>query len=374
MTYASQKDDGPIWTPNAHCPALDGLRGLAILLVTLYRFGRELDPASHPAVALFRRLVPAGQYGVDLFFVLSGFLITGILLQTKDRPNYYRNFIVRRALRIFPLYFASLFVGLVVLPQLFVSEQFEQARSQQFYLWTYLTNVRMSWLNSWCFGPFDHFWSLAVEEHFYLVWPMVVLCCTRRQLLWTCNFLVVTVLFSRTLAATFPSLGVAVETLTVFRLDALSMGAVAAVLILDWEHHERLHRRSSLAMLLLLPLLLIFLMRGRKLLALPSTVCPAFLASGMLALLLSKKSNPLSKLFEGRGLRFLGKYSYGMYVIQLPLVTLLPLQTLARFLPVEPITHAVAYVVVMFSLTVLLAVISYHLLERPFLKMKSAFH
>lgn len=222
MESPLRTDNGIVWTSNEHCPALDGLRGLAILMVSVYRFGRELDPASHPAIAVVRRLVPVGQYGVDLFFVLSGFLITGILLRSKDRPHYYRNFIARRALRIFPLYFASLLLGLIVLPQLFGTDMFDKARDQQLYLWTYTTNLRMSWLNSWCFGPFDHFWSLAVEEHFYLVWP-AILCFTRQRLLWVCLTLILTVLVGRTLAATNPAFGVAVETLTLFRLDALCM-------------------------------------------------------------------------------------------------------------------------------------------------------
>src|SRR4051812_39004746 len=97
-------------------PALDGLRGIAILLVlfhhfTIYRPDRGLDKwlANIPA---------AGWIGVDVFFVLSGFLITGILLDARDRRHYFRNFYARRALRIFPLYYLVVFVGLILLPKL----------------------------------------------------------------------------------------------------------------------------------------------------------------------------------------------------------------------------------------------------------------
>lgn len=93
--------------PGIHCPQLDGVRGLAILLVTFYRFAKEVE-SEHSVLSWVERLAPIGGRGVDLFFVLSGFLITGILLQTKTRSGYFRNFFVRRSLRIFPLYFAAL--------------------------------------------------------------------------------------------------------------------------------------------------------------------------------------------------------------------------------------------------------------------------
>lgn len=162
------------WSPNSHCLALDGIRGLAILAVTLYRLCKELDPEAHPVLAIIRRFAPVGERGVDLFFVLSGFLITGILLRTKSQPHYFRNFMARRVLRIFPLYFLSLVLGILVIPNLLNTNSFDLASREQFYLWTYTSNFRMAWLNEWCFGAFDHFWSLAVEEHFYLIWPAVV--------------------------------------------------------------------------------------------------------------------------------------------------------------------------------------------------------
>jgi peptidoglycan/LPS O-acetylase OafA/YrhL len=115
------------WKPDTHCLALDGIRGSAILVVTLYRLCKELDPEAHPVLATIRRFAPIGERGVDLFFVLSGFLITGILLRTKNGPNYFRNFMTRRVLRIFPLYFLNLVVGLLVIPNLFSTKAFDQA-------------------------------------------------------------------------------------------------------------------------------------------------------------------------------------------------------------------------------------------------------
>ena len=102
--------------PRGHIPALDAIRGLAIVLVTLYRFGGGGDG---PARAIGHPwLIDLGRRGVDLFFVLSGFLITGILFDAKGKEHYFRNFYMRRTLRIFPLYYAALVVTLLVLPRL----------------------------------------------------------------------------------------------------------------------------------------------------------------------------------------------------------------------------------------------------------------
>src|SRR4051812_7040132 len=98
-----------------HVLALDAIRGLAILLVTGYRFW-DLPTSDVPAVDWLSSLFSLGLRGVDLFFVLSGFLITGILLDAKQKPHYFRNFYMRRTLRIFPLYYAVLAVTFVLLP------------------------------------------------------------------------------------------------------------------------------------------------------------------------------------------------------------------------------------------------------------------
>ena len=235
----AQTHSNRVWNPGQHCLELDGVRGIAIVGVTLYRYVKELDPAGSPALAIARDFLSVGELGVELFFVLSGFLITGILLNTKSKNGYFRNFIARRALRIFPLYFATLLVCLFIIPSLLSTKIFDLPSSNQFYLWTYMPNLYMAWENSWCFGPLDHFWSLAVEEHFYLLWPFAVYFLTLKALLRVSVAIAIGVGIIRTFVSMRPEWTVAVDVLTVFRCDALCMGAILAVIMYQRDHVDR---------------------------------------------------------------------------------------------------------------------------------------
>jgi peptidoglycan/LPS O-acetylase OafA/YrhL len=157
---------------------LDGLRAIAVLFVLNHHF---LSPNIH--FRLRPLLDRAGNFSVRLFFVLSGFLITGILLKCRNdgrtnRPAIHstlRQFYTRRFLRIFPLYYAVLFLAAAL--------DLPQVRSELPWHTLYLTNIYYSWKGSWGIGPASHFWSLAVEEQFYLVWPLLILVVPRRALL-----------------------------------------------------------------------------------------------------------------------------------------------------------------------------------------------
>ncbi len=149
---------------------LDGVRGIAALMVIVFHFF-QMNPMSSGWLA--RRLQAAtilGQTGVTLFFVLSGFLITRILLASREQPHFFRDFYVRRALRIFPLYYAFLTLTYIVVPLLSAHPVAPVAK--QWTYWAYLQNVALT-LGWDATGPV-HFWSLAVEEHFYLAWPLLV--------------------------------------------------------------------------------------------------------------------------------------------------------------------------------------------------------
>src|SRR5213594_314733 len=227
----------PNQTPGAvdrggHIPALDAVRGVAILLVLIFHFssyGHGLAPSPLFIDRLYYLMSRAGWIGVDLFFVLSGFLITGILYDAKESDHYFRNFYVRRVLRIFPLYYGALIIFLVVLPWLAPGNaELQLMKRDAIWYWTYLSNVRTAY-NGWPgFGAIGHFWSLAVEEQFYLIWPVIVLALSRRHLQACCLACIIGALVVR-VGLNAKGNETAAFVLTPARIDALAVGAYLAI-------------------------------------------------------------------------------------------------------------------------------------------------
>jgi peptidoglycan/LPS O-acetylase OafA/YrhL len=207
--------------------ALDGVRGLAILLVVLFH-ALFFDVAAIGAERLslgsvYVRVVSLGWCGVDVFFVLSGFLITGILLRSKTAPHYFRDFYARRALRIFPLYYV------VVALLLFVLDRPATTAAEKASYLFYYQNVRYA---LWGEQTADHArlitWSLAIEEQFYLVWPAVVWLASRRALV-----CIAATAIAAAIALRFVLTAGGLATthfLTPCRVDTLMAGALIAVL------------------------------------------------------------------------------------------------------------------------------------------------
>src|SRR5262249_2000493 len=140
------------------------------------------DPNHGVRSALFK-LADIGWSGVDLFFVLSGFLITGILLRSRSAPRQLRNFYARRALRILPLYYLAILLVFAALPVLGICPPTPVAGQAPY--WFYAANFFSQWAPIDCLR-IDHFWSLAVEEQYYLFWPFVVAWSDRRTLMRLC--------------------------------------------------------------------------------------------------------------------------------------------------------------------------------------------
>lgn len=147
---------------------LDGVRAVAALMIMFCHFFLYAN-SENDIFLMIKKMSVFGQTGVSLFFVLSGFLISRILINTKEKPHYFRNFYLRRILRIFPLYYFFLLLYYFGLP-LILSEPIYPF-SEQKYFWVYLQNIARTfeWKSE---GPV-HFWSLAVEEHFYFFWPIL---------------------------------------------------------------------------------------------------------------------------------------------------------------------------------------------------------
>lgn len=375
-TIADRSLSSRVWESGQHCLELDGVRGIAIVAVTLYRLSKELEAAASPALAMAKGCLSVGGRGVDLFFVLSGFLITGILISTKPKSGFFRNFIARRALRIFPLYFASLLVCLFVLPTLLSTKIFDLPSSNQLYLWTYTSNFFMARENSWCFGPLDHFWSLAVEEHFYLLWPIAVYFLSLRALLKLSIAIAIGVGVIRSFASFRPEWNVAVDVLTVFRCDALCMGAILAILMAQRIHVDRMVWFAKRCLPLLFIATLVFVVTGKRCMTLQHSIVPALMAVVLALIVTGKKSDYLSQRLRNPILCWFGKYSYGMYVVQLPLLTLLPLSAFISAVGLESmnsVTTGLVYVVTMVAFICVIAYVSFHQFENRFLKLKRLF-
>jgi peptidoglycan/LPS O-acetylase OafA/YrhL len=326
----------------AHIPALDGIRGLAVLLV-LYCHSTFIEPGG-----IFGKVLLASSRiswaGVDLFFVLSGFLITGILFDAKGKQYFFRNFYARRTVRIFPLYYAFLVLALLVFP-MFVSFNWHLSRhhgdfpAAQWPYWLYLSNFYQS------FHPTEHIvfvsWSLAIEEQFYLAWPLVVFLFDRKTLLkitvamFVGSLLLrigVTGLMGHWLASRGIESWKIANNFTICRLDGLAAGAWIALMIRGDSRFtisslvKPAKLLGPLAALVMLGIVGIAYAEGWRggIGQSPGYVLVGYTALAIMfgALLVvavaADRDSVLGRLFSGRVLTVFGKYSYAVYLLHFP--------------------------------------------------------
>lgn len=351
-----------------HLPFLDGVRGLAILLVLLYHCFPDY------------KITEIGWIGVDLFFVLSGFLITGILLKTRSKPNYFKNFLIRRALRIFPLYFFFLLLVFIILPVLTpgILRDFGYYQQNQLWFWLYLQN----WLYSLEGFPknfsLHHLWSLAVEEQFYLFWPVIVYFTpSKRLILITLLLIICANIFRFTgegLGLVFPYQYVN----TISRMDSLLWGSMTAILLI---RHPLLLKKLSVPILILTSFSFVIYIFYKKSFTFWSFELIYSLIALIFASLISitffsyQLSYFFKRAFEIKLLIWLGKYSYGIYIYHYP-VYLAFLSFLLPWLIYIFGTGIFANTLnglISILITFLIARFSYISLEKPFLKLKSRF-
>jgi peptidoglycan/LPS O-acetylase OafA/YrhL len=208
-----------------YIPQFDGLRGIAILVVLLAHL-------SYLGSIGFANIFQYGRTGVDLFFVLSGFLITGILLDTKNLPGYFKNFYARRALRIWPLYYGILFLFFVLFPLLSPHHFFLTARNSWPYYVTYTQNLFYNFDHS---VPLTPTWSLAVEEQYYMFWAPVVFLFGRKSLRNILFGMVAFSFFFRIISSFRGAPLDFVHNFTLCRLEPLAAGGLAAL----WLRSEK---------------------------------------------------------------------------------------------------------------------------------------
>ncbi|HWZ86594.1 MAG TPA: acyltransferase, partial [Thermoanaerobaculia bacterium] len=303
-------------------PELDGVRGLAILLVLLFHF-QGARPHLIPKFLTYPMIL--GWSGVDLFFVLSGFLITGILMDTRVAPNYFSSFYARRVLRIFPLYLLAVLICFHVglpLARHFGQELAAESALEPWY-WLHVSNWRSA------FGPdvkaLSHVWSLSIEEQFYLVWPFVVLVAKPKRMGAVCTALVVLALGLRCYAAARGAPPEALHRLTPFRADSLAFGGLVAAVVRRPAWRAAVRRRLSVLTAFAVGALVPLIVAGRGAASRPMTTLGytafAFLYACLVfgAFDASGSSRWLSVQLRRPSLRALGKYSYAMYMFHYPI-------------------------------------------------------
>ena len=381
----------------ARVPALDGLRGLAILLVLFHHLTPTYLPTGGSAV--LTATAWAGQHlgwaGVDLFFALSGFLITGILYDSKGAAHFFRNFYLRRTLRIFPLYYATLVGFFVLLPLVFqlpgvaawkqanlhaFSDSLADLTAKQPWLWFYGANLKIAFDGTLGTLHFlSLFWTLAVEEHFYLVWPLAVFLLDRRALLALCGLCAV---FALALRAGLVWSGAGFDApyvLTPCRMDGLAIGAAAALLVrgpgglIRWLP---LARRAALALVPTTLLVLAVFPRRGAFVTVAGFTLTALTATALLLVTTGlAPGSRAARVFGGRTLGFFGRYSYGLYVLHFPFILVVGDKLLERLGKItgSPWLTCTAYWTLSLGASVALALVSWHLIEKPFLALKHLF-
>jgi peptidoglycan/LPS O-acetylase OafA/YrhL len=337
-------------------PQLDAVRGIAVLLVLLHN--TDVYPAVH-----LRLISENGWMGVDLFFVLSGLLITGILLDTKESDGYFKNFYARRCLRIWPLYYSLLLFMFVIVPVLRPSEGHTVFEARSSPWWAYpifLQNFLIS-IPTKATGALGVTWSLAVEEQFYLVWPLVVRFCNESQLR---KIAIAVICISPVLRFYLVRDQVNIYSNTFCRLDGLMAGALLAIVIRSASFvPSKSTTRAWIALLVSAPLALgIETAFDAKWIVLSLT---ALASVSFIYLALFSTQKWLQVLLTNRFLVYTGTISYGIYLLQkIPLDAAKTFHLDKHQFLALPLTAAATYA---------LATLSWNLLEKPALRLKRFF-
>lgn len=350
-----------------HNASLDGIRGVAILLVLFFHCFQEFK--KYPLYFISE----IGWVGVDLFFVLSGFLITGVLVDSKDKDQYFKSFYAKRALRIFPLYYLTLIILFGIIATTNISSWnpiFDKRHLQSsFYYLTFTQNLYFSF-NGW--GVTDilnHFWSLAIEEQFYLFWPFVIFYFNQSKVLALCVVLISIALIVRNYNVESDFSYV----FTLSRVDALVIGSMLAILI---------RNQSGLLDKVILPLFFTVLIalaiiifnspnlsfRNPNFVRVGYTLF-AILFGCIIAFVYDKKQIGVvtNRILSIKILTFFGTYSYGIYVYHWIFYKGVYIYLKNKY------AFSNWYIFVFLIAVVMISVISFHTFEKYFLNFKSRF-
>jgi len=348
-----------IKTNSVYFKELDALRALAIMMTLLAHF--------YPVK------IPYMWYGVSIFFTISGFLITYLLIQQAEIPNKIRtikNFIIRRALRLFPAYY--LFLGIYIVLY-YVFSIYLWNPEYTFYLLTYTANIYIIQHGNGTLECFNHLWSLAVEEQFYLFWPLIILFTPKRFYL----FVLLSIIF-------LPYL---LYFLNVWKLNegflfpfhTLGTGALLGYLYFKYDsatlwldkYKNRLLLFQTIHLLLVLFFIETKLITSDFILLYREFALAGF-TFAMVNTTLWGWSKPVNILTKSPLIQYIGKISYGIYLYHMPIPFLLVIILSKIGFNVNAINAYLLFMVNIF-ITIFIAHISYNYFETPFVKLKNRF-
>lgn len=341
---------------------LDGLRFVAIIMVLLQHFGGILP-----------RKIHVGYYGVELFFVISGFLITSLLLEKKaaNFKTFYLKFITRRAFRIFPLYYIVIVILWIL--------NLDVVRAQLLSLVTYTFNYAWVYysINT---TPINHFWTLCVEEQFYLIWPIVIYI-FRNSTSKLIAFLIISISIGHLLYVTdiFPELIRYKNVSLLTKFPSLGMGSLFAIYNKNYKINSTMFESKTLEVLSFFILIYILIF---------STTYRDFLLSFISLFYVAKstifdfKIDLINKILLNNFVIYIGKISYGIYIFHLPIEyytsSILVDPFLKQMVEIKLVTeNIINYYSWIFTFpiytgfTILLAAFSYHFIELPILKFRN---
>jgi len=350
---------------------LDSLRAIAVLAVLYSHF---FEHRIGPFFTANRRVVGFGAYGVDLFYVLSGFLITGILLSSKDEIDQglksvaqcAKTFFIRRILRIFPIYYLILLIAFI----LAINPVRETILWHLFYLSNFYIAQQGRWVDA-----IGHLWSLSVEEQFYLIWPWIIFFTPRKRLLLVLIALIAIGPLYRFVCLLYHAPYIVSRVITLGCIDFFGIGALLAYLkkynttgytANDFARHGLLIGSVLFPLAILLLLLVI-----KNPVGIFVKTCEALFFCGIIYKASEKFDGVIGKVLETKVLIYIGKISYGIYLYHNFVPFIIPAKIhnyYSRYLSYNygvPILYTV--------LTIAIASISWFIIEKPINRFKRNF-